>query len=74
MSLQNRVHNVSQGSGTFAVDDAEMMNASRMALLNVLRHQRYHILWREGVEIERAINRLFEGFVGHRKRFYSPIA
>ena len=72
MSLQNRVHDVSQGPGAFAVDDAELVDALCVTFLDVGRHQRRHILWGEGVEIECAINRLFEGFVGHRRRFYAP--
>lgn len=71
---QDGVDDFTKRSRPLAVDDANVQNPSAEALLDVIRHQRFHILRREGVEIEGAINRQFERFVVHETNITSSNA
>ena len=58
--MQDRVHHVSQGAYAFSVNDAHLENAFLPAGSQVIRHQFLYLLGQEGVQVENAVDGLFD--------------
>ena len=65
MFRQKLVDGFPQLPDAFAVDDAHAQNPARPTLRQIIPHQRLHLPWLKGVQVQHAINRQLDGLVVH---------
>ena len=57
MLLQKLVNSFAQLPDAFAVNDSHSQNSPRVALRQIIQHQRLHVARLKGVQVQHSINR-----------------
>lgn len=60
MFFENAVNDPPEGSGPFAVDDADVVDSLAAALPKIFRHQILYVLRAECMQVQHAIDRDFD--------------
>lgn len=67
MFLQKLVNGFAQLPDAFAVDDPYAQKTPRPTFRQIIQHERLYLTRLKGVQVQHAINRELDGFVGHGK-------